>query len=169
MADNPLRYVVATPNVSLTSPAFVGRGRELDLLDEMIDASGGGPSFVVGQWGVGKTALCHMYALSRKEKFSNVIHFSASGFGSPDAIVDHIQNRLSLHDSPLLADERRSLVIVDDLELLNEAEASYLLTLLHMNSPVYTSICVSRHRFEFLTYSEIPSLELQLPPFMNQC
>jgi len=151
------------------TPFFVGRQRELQLLDQMLAHSGGSPAFLVGPAGIGKTALCRAYLQLHSAAYSGSLFCSAAQFSSPDALVNYIdyeggqmsrQRALSAHDKY----DSRPLLVVDDVDRFTEQEASYLLTLLHSRAANFVSLCTSRDRFRFLEIAEIPSLELRVGP-----
>jgi predicted AAA+ superfamily ATPase len=166
---NPFEHI-SHQGASLLRKTFTGRNHELNLLDQMLDKSGGSPAFIVGPAGVGKTTLCRAYEIFQNNKYPGTIFCSASQFASPDALIDYIDyQRIRIsNQQPYSASERnrdnRPLLVVDDVDRFSDQEASYLLTLLHSRSPQLVSLCTSRERFRFLEISEIPSLELRLEP-----
>jgi Domain of unknown function (DUF4263) len=171
MSDQaPRPFVFGAAATGTFQSVFAGRDRELRLLDQMLDQSGGSPAFVVGLAGVGKTALCRAYEHLRRDRYSGSVFCAAPQFASPDALIDYIDyQRIQISGQgpfPNIVGSRdsRPLLIVDDVDRFSEQEASYLLTLLHSRSPYFVSLCTTRQRFRFLEISEIPSLELRLAP-----
>jgi replication-associated recombination protein RarA len=112
-------------DVLLSQDILSGRDRELRLLEQMLDQSGGSPAFLVGPGGVGKTALCHMYAQTRGEKYSATIFVSVSQFSSPAALLDYVDfENAKLNASGDRQPNRKALLILDYFDAFEETVAS---------------------------------------------
>jgi len=148
---NPFRPTILTDEPPLVAQLFVGRQRELAIIEDWLEEDSR-PVFVVGPPGSGKTSLLLMYAHQAKDRYAKRVFVSGRQFDSPIAVLPYIASQLGqwgsedkssrsdfgqIDPTGLLGalgngklSQDKNLIILDGLDEFRESEWPSLSTLL---------------------------------------